>query len=107
MAETEVSRSAARRLIRLNNSRGKLSVIFRFSCTANTVTRECVIPGSYFLALQRQHRSMPDMQDEYRDVDDGEKDAIGSPVAASVEQFTDGFFKRGALGRKVRAFGVF
>jgi len=27
-AETEVSRSAARRLIRLNNSRGSLSVMF-------------------------------------------------------------------------------
>ena len=41
-AETDVSRSAARRLIRLKSSRGRLNVIFRFSVTRNSVAREIV-----------------------------------------------------------------
>lgn len=39
MAETEVSRSAAKRLIFRSSSRGKLKVIFRFCSTLNSVAR--------------------------------------------------------------------
>src|ERR1700692_1927896 len=56
------------------------------------------VEGSIF-GQQRLHRTVPDVQNEDRPIDDCEQYPVGSPIAATIEQFANRAVEFPALRR--------